>query len=164
MDNRTIEQHAAVLAECGRPINTASTPRNRRVQPQPPIGRVIAVGLGSGKDDYLGVVLVIREEGYVVWGWNAADQIRCGAGHGFFDGHYYDFRHDANRQYTANRAWSMFAREARRYALDAEKWDVTTAALRQQEAEHVAAAESTAEQSVEQAFEQIRDEQIAGAR
>ncbi len=111
------------------------------VQPLPPTGRLIAVALGSGNDDHLGVVLVIRESGYVVWGWDARVQIEQGAGHGFYSGYYYDFCHDANRAYTANRAWNRFAQEARNYALAAQRWD----SLAQQEAEHVAAAEQAEE-------------------
>ena len=103
--------------------------RNQRSVPPLPAGwELLSVAYGTGKDDYLGVVLAYQEhdpdsirysdnDKYVTWIWNS--DIGC---EGVGEGHYFDqwSYKDADALYEA--AWKDFIKRSTPFVQKAHQW------------------------------------------
>jgi hypothetical protein len=95
--------------------------RNFRYIPNPPMGHLVAVAYGSGKDDYLATVLVyipsenVEQGEWVIWTWN------CSGKPGFSSGNYFT-EHFHGAEKAAEMAWNDFSNRGRDLALKASQW------------------------------------------
>lgn len=101
--------------------------RNLNTVPELPCGaHLLAVAYGTGKDDYLAVVLgfIPHNEGsaqqfdkYVTWIWNSDPGCE-----GFGEGHYFE-RFNGGLEGFADKAWRDFTERAQRFAMKAHLWN-----------------------------------------
>ncbi len=89
--------------------------RNLQHLPNPPFGQLLAATFGTGRDDYLGVVLVYvpEDDKFVTWLWNSEVN-------GFSDGEYFHRRN--YDQSTEVSAWQSFTRRSKPFIDAALKW------------------------------------------
>jgi hypothetical protein len=95
--------------------------RNQNSKPPLPEGwELLAVAYGTGRNDYLGVVLAFQHDQYnkyVTWTWNS--DTGC---EGVANGHYFDRPNYANDADLVDAAWNDFVQRSGSYIRESFKW------------------------------------------
>ena len=100
--------------------------RNKRKPAPIPEGwRLLAIGYGTGKDDYLGIVLCFNGQEYVTWMANFDKGCEGVANGNYFNPRAIDksFSDDERWRLTAEAAWNDFTVRAKSLVIKSERWE-----------------------------------------